>query len=294
MPALLMFIASALFSVQGGLVKHALATLGAVELVFFRSAVVALCAFAYLRSRRLGVRSVRLREQLALAVAGSASLLCYFISISVLPLGTATALTYTAPIFLAVLVIVTGMQRPPLLALAAVLAGFAGVWLLLRPSVFGQDWLVVAVGLFSGALGGVAYLIISRLSSAGESEWVTTLYFSLGGCLLSGAALVVIGFSIHDWEEVALMIAIGVLATFAQVAVAGAYRYGRPLIPATLSYATVVFSTLIGVWFWGERLGLDVWLGITLVVVSSAVATVKQASLGRSPVAGDPGRKEGG
>jgi drug/metabolite transporter (DMT)-like permease len=293
MPALLMLIASALFAVQGGLVKHGIATLGAVELLFFRSAIVALCAFAYLRARRLEMRSARPREQVALALAGSTSLLCYFISIGVLPLGTATALAYTAPIFLAVLLIAGGAKRPPLFALAAVLTGFAGVWLLLRPSVFGQEWLAVAVGLLSGALGGVAYLMISRLAAAGESEWLTTLYFSLGGCLLSGAALTVLGFSIRGWDELALVLAIGIIATFAQVAVTAAYAYGRPLIPPTLSYATVVFSSLIGVWLWSERLDFDAWLGIALVVVSGAIAVVRQASLGL-PVAAGSDRKEAG
>jgi S-adenosylmethionine uptake transporter len=44
-------------------------------------------------------------------------------------------------------------------------------------------------------------------------------------------------------------------------------------VSASLAYSAVIFASLFGVYFWGERLGLDAWLAIALIVGSGMVAT---------------------
>ena len=277
LPALWMLVASALFAAQAGLVKAALETLSAIEVVFFRSAIGAVATLAYigLRGHRLG--TPRVGAQLALGAVGWVSLLCYFAALGLLPLGTATALNYTAPIFLTLFVAVLGLHRPRALAVAGVMVGLAGVWLLLKPSLGGQHWAGVSIALFSGISGGLAYLLLSRLGNAGEPEWRTSLYFSAVGTVLGGVAMLALGSSIDTGRELALVTGIGVLATLAQLAMAAAYSYGTPLIPATFSYAAVVFSSVLGAYFWSDRLDLSAWLAIGLVIASGIMVSVHRA-----------------
>ena len=283
LPALWMLVASALFAAQAGLVKSALATLGAVELAFFRGLLAAAAALAYLGLRGMPLRTPQLRAQIALGVVGWASLVCYFIALGLVPLGTATALNYTAPIFLTVFAAVLAVHRPRPLAVAGVLLGLAGVWVLLSPSLAGQRWAGMSIGLFSGVSGGLAYLLLSRLGAAGEPPWRTSLYFSAVGCALGGAVVLArSGFSISNWHEVALVAAIGGLATLAQVAMAAAYSFGVPVIPATFSYAAVVFSSLLGAWYWGERLSATAWGGIALVIVSGVMVSAQRSGAAKA------------
>ena len=277
LPALWMLVASALFAAQAGLVKAALETLSAVEVVFFRSAFGAVATLVYIGLRGHPLRTPHGGAQLALGAVGWVSLLCYFAALGILPLGTATALNYTAPIFLTLFVALLGVHRPRLFAVAGVMVGLAGVWLLLKPSLAGHHWFGVSIALFSGVSGGVAYLLLSRLGNAGEPEWRTSLYFSAVGTVLGGVAMLVLGTSIDTGREVALVASIGILATLAQLAMAAAYSYGTPLVPATFSYAAVVFSSLIGTYFWRDRLDLSAWLAIGLVIASGIMVSVHRA-----------------
>jgi len=277
LPALWMLVASALFAAQAGLVKAALESLSAIEVVFYRSAFGAVAMLAYVLLRRDRILTRHGGAQLALGAIGWISLLCYFAALGLLPLGTATALNYTAPIFLTLFVALLGLHRPRAFAVGGVMVGLAGVWLLLKPSLAGQHWLGVWIALFSGVSGGFAYLLLSRLGNAGEPEWRTSLYFSAVGTVLGGVALLVLGASIDTGREVALVASIGVLATLAQLAMAAAYSYGTPLIPATFSYAAVVFSSLIGTYFWNDRLALSAWLAIGLVIASGIMVSVHRA-----------------
>src|SRR4051812_2614181 len=93
--AILMVVASALFAVQGALVKTGLQNMQPLELMFFRGLICALLVYAYARSRGLSLATSRPVGQVCLGVIGFATLGLYFISIGMLPLVTATALNYT-------------------------------------------------------------------------------------------------------------------------------------------------------------------------------------------------------
>jgi S-adenosylmethionine uptake transporter len=275
--AVLMVAASALFAVQGALVKTGLQEMQPLELVFFRGLVCALLVYAYARSRRLSLASSRAVEQICLGVIGFVTLALYFISIGMLPLVTATALNYSAPLFIA-LFLGLRLSRKPTAALLWVVAGFAGVCLVLQPSFAGGSPAGVMFGLLSGATGAAGYLLLGRLGRAGEPQRVTAFWFSAALAVLAGIPAFGHGLSLHSWDNAALVLAIGLVASFGQLAMIKAYAVSNPLIPSTLSYSVVIFSSVIGAWLWGDQLGSWEALGIALIVASGVLVSASQAS----------------
>lgn len=273
-PALWMLLACALFAAQAGLVKRGLRNFGVVELVFYRSLVALLLTLAFARLRHLPLATRAMRKQLQLGAVGAVSLMLYFYAIAHLPLGTATALNYTAPMFLWLLMWLAESRRANRMCFAAVLLGFLGVWLLLKPSLAGGASMALVLGLLSGATGGVAYLLLSRLGAAGEPVWVTSWYFSLVGCLLGGAATWGLGPSAIGWNDAALLASIGLLAMLGQLALGAAYARGSPLVAATLSYSAVVFSVGVGAVFWNDGLEPAAMAAIALVVLSGLTGVI--------------------
>ena len=75
----------------------------------------------------------------------------------------------------------------------------------------------------------------------------------------------------------ALLLAVGVLATAAQLLMTRAYGTGKPLVNASLQYLGIVFSALYGVLIFGDLLGLLSWIGILLIVVAGLGATLLRA-----------------
>lgn len=292
--AALMLIASALFALQAALVKIGLQQMAPLELVFFRGLI---CAAVILAFARLGGQSLATRHpggQIGLGVIGFASLGLYFASIGMLPLVTATALNYTAPLILALALGLRQARAARATLLLWVTGGFVGACFLLQPSLAGGSSTGVALGLGSGIAGAGAYLLLSRLGQAGESERVTGFYFSLVICALAGIPTVIAGFSITTLEQVGIVLAIGLLATVAQLAMGRAYAIGSPLIPATFSYSTVIFSSLFGALWWGEQLGFVETLGIALIVASGILVSAGQARI-KKPAPSTPpcGREHG-
>lgn len=275
--ALLMLFASALFAVQAALVKTGLQQIGPLELVFFRGLVCALLILAVARWRGQALATGHPVKQVALGIVGFASLALYFIAIGMLPLVTATALCYTAPLFLALALGLHRARAGRMAVLLWVAGGFLGVCLVLQPSLSGGSPTGIVVGLLSGLTGAGAYLLLSSLGSAGESERVTGFWFSLVVCLLAGVPTAVAGFSIATLEQAGLVLGIGLLATAAQLAIGRAYALGSPMIPATFSYSAVVFSSLLGAWWWGDQLGLLEMAGIALIVASGILVSARQA-----------------
>ncbi|MOA51559.1 hypothetical protein D3C78_1747220 [compost metagenome] len=52
-----------------------------------------------------------------------------------------------------------------------------------------------------------------------------------------------------------------------------AYKVGRKLVAANLSYLTVVFSSLLGALLWGDKLSLDSYVAIVVILCSGFVAS---------------------
>ena len=151
--------------------------------------------------------------------------------------------------------------------------GFAGVALLLQPTFAAGKEGAAMVGLFSGLLASWAYLGVRALSRSGEPEWRILFWFgALGtvGCAAWQAAFST--FHPVRWEKAWILVGIGVLGTLAQLAMNRAYRTGNTLVVGSLSYSTIVFSTLFMVTIFGDRIPMLGWAGIVVIVASGLIA----------------------
>lgn len=276
MQSLWMLVAALLFSVMGACVKLAAAHYSIAEIVLYRAltGVVFLAAYAQATGRPLGtpVPWVHFRR----GAVGTAALSLWFFATSVLPLGTATALNYTSSLFLAAFVLGAALRarRPANLPLAAtVLLGFAGVLLVLQPSLGAGQWLGASAGLLSGLLSATAYWYVRDLARLGEPEWRIVFYFSLSALALGAAGSLLTGISPHTPAGAALLVAVGVTALLAQLAMTRAYALGHALLTANLQYSAIVFAATLGVIVFGDRIALAGWIGMAIVIGSGALAT---------------------
>jgi S-adenosylmethionine uptake transporter len=283
----LMIGASLLFAVMGVCVKLASAQYGAGEIVLYRALVGLVLMSVVVRTRGIGFRTQVPGMHFWRSLSGSTALCCWFYAIGGLPLATAMTLNYMSSVWIA-LFLVGGAVLMPVdgkaqrtesrvdgRLVAAVLAGFVGVALVLRPTIDQQQVWHGLIGLGSGMIAAMAYLQVTALGRMGEPEARVVLYFSLSGVLMgAGFAVLTGGFHAHTLRGALLLLAIGTLATGAQWMITRAYGTGATLGIAALQYLGIVFSFAFGMLIFDEQLTALAAAGITLIIAAGVTATL--------------------
>ena len=276
--AWLMVGASLLFAVMGVGVKFASAHYGAGEIVFYRALVGAGFTAAVATWHGTSLRTSVPAMHFWRCASGVLALLLWFQAIAGLPLATAMTLNYMSSVWMALFLIGgsvwMGASRVDGRLVAAVLAGFAGVALVLRPTLDQQQLWHGLSGLLSGMLAAMAYLQVTALGRAGEPADRIVFYFSLGGLLLGALWMGWHGATPHSPRGLALLLGIGLLATLAQMMMTRAYHAGRMLVNASLQYLGIVFAFVFGVLLFDDPVTSSALAGMALIVGAGLVATL--------------------
>ncbi|MDP2769979.1 MAG: DMT family transporter [Giesbergeria sp.] len=294
MQALWMVLAAFMFASMGVCVKLASVYFNPAELVCYRGfigmAILALLARSQgttLATRYPGMHAWR-------SLVGVTSLGAWFYAIAHLPLATAITLNYMSSVWIAAFLVggtllawrpTAATPRPALQGplILTVLAGFAGVVMMLRPSIDQSQEQVFAglVGLLSGLSAAFAYMQVVALSRMGEPETRTVFYFAVGSAVAGGAALLVTGTSPWPGWPGLWLLPIGVLAAGGQLcmtrAYASAHTQRATLVVANLQYSGIVFASIFSVLLFDDVITLLGWVGMALIVGSGIVATVLRA-----------------
>lgn len=292
MQALWMLLAAFFFATMGVFIKWAATDFNSFEIVFYRGLVGMIFLYGLTRLRGVSLRTRVPTMHFWRSVVGNVALVAWFYAISVLPLATAMTLNYMSSIWIAAFLLGAALltQKPnaplsrqsPLFV--CVLAGFAGVAMVLRPSLNPDQVWGGLLGLISGVFSALAYLQVAALSRAGEPETRTVFYFSLGATLAGALGMLVLGMHPITPGGAAQLLAIGLLAVLGQLCMTRAYASGATLVVANLQYAGIVFASGYGLALFGDRLPLVAWLGMGLIVLSGIAATaLRTRALPRAP-----------
>jgi S-adenosylmethionine uptake transporter len=249
-------------------------------LVFYRGLVSVVFMALVMRSKRVPLISPVPWMHAWRSVIGVFSLASWFYAIAHLPLATAMTLNYMSGVWVAAFVVGGALlygqsaRQGPLMA--TVLAGFAGVVMMLRPTLDQEQLFAGLVGLLSGMGAALAYLQVTALGKAGEPESRTVFYFSIGTLLAGLLGVAWAGFTPIEqvsWQAGAWLIPIGVLASGGQWCMTRAYSRGATLLVANLQYTGIIFAAIYSLLLFGDQLPLMGWGGMTLIVLSGLAAT---------------------
>lgn len=258
------------FAVMGAFIKTAAQTLPNEMLVFLRNLFGLLILSLWLRPRLRDLHTRRLGGHILRAVFGLTAMYCFFFAIAHLELAAAMLLNYSTPLFIPLIAWAWLGERSPASVWLAVVLGFGGVALILRPGVGLPSWPAL-VGLMAGLFAALAMTNIRRLA---DTEPVTriVLYFALLATLISAMPLLRV-WQTPTLHETGLMLGAGLFATLGQLWLTRAYSLAPAARVGSLVYSAVVFAAVLGWLLWDERLGVFSMLGMLLVVAAGMLAT---------------------
>ena len=273
MQSLWMIVASFFFACMGVCVKLASTQYSAAEIVFYRSFINLFFMLVLVKARGIPGKTSLWKLHVQRSGSGCISLILYFYAISMLPLASAVTLSYTSPLFLAVYLVLLGKARLRSGMVFALMLGFLGVVLLLRPTFQADQLLGGVIGLASGMVAGLAYFNVRELGARGEAEERIVFYFALVTTVVSTVWMTFFEFHPVDWRGGWLLLGVGSFGTLAQLVMTRAYKRGNTLVSASLAYSTVIFASLFGMALWEETLTVGAWSAIALIVSSGVFST---------------------
>lgn len=286
-----MVLASLFFATMSVCIKYAAIYFNTFELVCYRGAVGVVIMGALCRHQGVSLATPVPMMHVWRTMVGVTSLSAWFYAIADLPLATAMTLNYMSGIWVAMFLIggtlVMGKlqdasrQGPMVLTL---LAGFAGVVMILRPTIEQNQLFAGLIGLLSGLISALAYMQVAALGRMGEPETRTVFYFSLGACVTGALCMLFTGVHEWTWPEALWLMPIGVLAAMGQLCMTRAYTSGATLVVANLQYSGIVFSALYGLFLFGDDVSAMGWVGMGLIIASGIAATaLRSRSLPNAP-----------
>jgi drug/metabolite transporter (DMT)-like permease len=275
--------AALVFAAMALATKVAAARLPGPQIAFIRFLIgLGACAVARTRVR------MHARNKLGLVLRGAfggAAVLCFFLGIAHLPVGIATLLNYTAPVFTAVyaaLFLGESITRTTLGALALTTVGVAMVMLGTAPAgsfVLGR-WQLV--GVLSAMLSGAAVATIREVRKT-DGSWEIFAAFCAAGAAISVVP------AVKDWiaptpREWLVLTVVGLTSVVGQLLMTYALRYVRAAVGGIIAQLTPVTSLALGWAIFGDRIGGLAIAGAVLTLVGVSVGGYLAAGRVADPV----------
>ncbi|MFA6916515.1 MAG: DMT family transporter [Parachlamydiales bacterium] len=203
------------------------------------------------------------------ALFGTAASFLYTISIQYIPIVNGTLLFNTAPIFIPLLSIIFLKARLEKSLWLAVLIGFIGIIIIIKPTaaIFTQTGNLV--GLASGMSLAIAYLLMKLLTNTDPG--IRIIFYYLGIGTLVQAPLLYFAEGYPTLEGSIYAIISGLMLVIAQLALIKGYHYADASQIGVYQYSSIVFVGLIEWMFWDNVPPLSDLLGILLVAIAGMI-----------------------
>jgi len=259
---LFMLISTASFSLMNAIIKY-LDHIPGFQLVFFRSVTSFVFASTYLIKNKIPILGNQKTLLSIRAIFGLISMSLFFLSFKYLPIGTAVSLRYIAPIFAAIFAVFLLKEKLRPIQFLFFIIAFVGVIILKgfdsNVSNIGMTLVIVA-----SVFTGLVYVFIRKIGKK-DHPVVVVNYFMFFATLVGGIISLFIWVQPTGWDWV-LLSSLGVFGYFGQVYMTKAFQAAATNRVAPIKYTEVVFTILIGVFWFQDNYSIWSFLGLFLII----------------------------
>ena len=286
----LVICAMALFGLIDNFIRLAAQTGGLWEFHFLRSVVALTILAVAARVMRVRLRPHSPRRVIGRSLLNTVAMVIYFGCLGLMPIAQVVAGLYTAPLFVVIFSLVFWGERVGPRRITAVLIGFAGIVMVIRPDQSGLTALSL-LPVLSGAAYALGNMVTRRWCAA---EGTLTLLGGFFGCMMIVGAVgcIVIavmqpgvadgadGFITRGWVWPAglfgLMVVVQGVGSLIGVGLSiRAYQLADATLVAVFENTLLAFATLWAFMLWGEWPDAVGLLGLALIALAGIVIAIR-------------------
>jgi drug/metabolite transporter (DMT)-like permease len=199
----------------------------------------------------------------------------FFYSISIISMAKALTLAFVAPLITTALSPVFLGEKVGFRRWSAVIVGFIGSLIVIRPGIIEFNLASVAA-LGTGFFYGI-YLIMTRKLHTSDSPLLTLLLTGVVGAVVSSflVPIVWINLTFNQWFLLALM---GIFACLGHLFLILSLKYADASRLAPFAYFEIVTNVMLGYYFFGDFPNYWTWVGLSIIVCSGIYITLRERS----------------
>lgn len=224
------------------------------------------------------------------AAVGLVSMLTWFYGITLVPLATATAVNFTAPLFATIGAALILHEDVRLRRWSAVVIGLIGVLVILRPSKDSFDLALLLI-LLSAAAAAMNNITVKYLVRSERPNVIVAMFVVYLTPLSLLPALFV--WTWPDFHTLCALVGLGAIGTIAHIAVARAYQAADASACAPYEFVRLPYAALVGYLMFGEVTDIWTWVGAAIIIGASMYVAYREAHVarhGRPEAAPEPAR----
>lgn len=268
--ALLVLLAAISYACMGAVVKFLREGSTDAQLVFFRNflCLVFFLPWIFLHKPKK-LKTTVLPIHIVRAFAGLLNMYCFFYSIRYILLSDAMLLNNTMPLFLPLVMLVWQKEKISLKLLPALIIGFIGVVIILKPTsaIFHLGSLLA---LLSGLFMSISMAGIRELSFIEPIYRILFYYFAISS-LVSFIPLF-FSWQTPDLSVIILWLLLGLFAALYQFFLTKGYQTADAIRVSPIIYFAVILSGLFDFFFWHQVPDLSSFIGIPVVLIGALLA----------------------
>jgi drug/metabolite transporter (DMT)-like permease len=198
----------------------------------------------------------------------------FVVAIARVPLATASAIGFTSPLIVTALSVPLLHESVGIRRWSAVIVGFAGALLVIRPGAALHDAAVLLVLLSSAAYA--LYQIATRWVGLYEDAAVGIVFSALLGSLVMTAVLPFVFVMPQSPLDFLLFGSLGLLGGAGHYLVIRAFQYGPAAVIAPLGYVELIGTTILGYAIFGNFPDAWTWLGAAIIIASGVYIAFRE------------------
>ncbi len=265
---LFMCAAASLFATMNGLVKWLTSYFDSMQIVWARTlGHLILVLVLFMPKRGIGIlRSNQLSAQLTRSVLLLGSTICAFTALRFITLADSATVSFTAPLLVTMLAVPMLGERLSARRLGAVIAGFVGVLIVIRPGSSVFQWgslLMLGASLFYAL-----YQLYTRRVSSTDAPETSVVYSALVGTVVMSAIVPFFWTTPQRVTETLVLASTGIFGGVGHYCVARALAYAPANIVSPFNYAQLVVAVLVGFLLFGDLPTVYTWIGAAIIIAS--------------------------
>ena len=290
---LLILLGMSLFCIQDIFIKLIIANTSILQILVFRAILgfILLTGYLYLNQKRITYKSNYPIIALIRGTFFFLGFVCFYISLTKIPLAEANALFFTNPIMVTILSVFILKNPIGYHRILAIIICCVGTLLIIKPSIHNFNWYIL-LPIFTAFSYSIS-MILSKITSDKDNSFQQSFHIYLGGVILgSSLSIILINQSVSslplfsilttkwnltDLNIIYILIIIAVVGTAGIFCLVSAYRIGSPSANAPFEYVLLIYSLISGYIIFNETPDIYSLIGIGLIIISGIYVFVRES-----------------